>query len=96
MDIYKDLQYHFNKLYNLKNTMKNIIDTDKDGVNDIVEIRTSDGQLKTNPDMDDIKKAAKELENMERKVDSKLNELKSKGLNKNIKRQRNRTKEKSR
>jgi chromosome segregation ATPase len=52
---------------------KNIVDTDKDGVNDKRELRASDGELRTNPDKDDITKLEKE----DKRLTKEINKLKS-------------------
>lgn len=97
MTIINDLKYHYNKLNNLKNKIQNIIDTDKDGITDNIQIRTSDGQLKSNPDKDDISKVIKELEHLENQIEYKINEIqkyqyKNKEFNRNIRKQSNRSK----
>jgi len=72
MDIQKMLQDHYNKLHDLKSTLKNIKDTCKDGVADNLQVRTRDGQLRMNPDIDDITNTINAIENMQKDVEKKL------------------------
>lgn len=72
----KKLTKKINELEN-KKMRSNIVDTDKDGVNDKSELRSDDGQLRTNPDKGDIKKESlEELKEKEQKLTKDIDKLK--------------------
>jgi chromosome segregation ATPase len=72
----KKLTKKINELEN-KKMRSNIVDTDKDGVNDKSELRSDDGQLRTNPDKGDIKKESlEELKKKEQKLTKDIDKLK--------------------
>ena len=103
---YDKLKNHEKKLtqkinhYESQKKKINIIDTDHDGVNDLVEVRGDDGQLRTNPDKSDLKKSEldelikkdnkltkdiKKLKKQRNKVRAKIAKIKIKNLRENSK-----------
>lgn len=72
MSVYHELKNHYNYLKVVKSKIK---DTDRDGIPDNLEIRSADGQLTTNPTQADINRALQEIENLEKKTENRINEI---------------------